>query len=140
MGSPVSVTVADIVMENTEQKALNSFSHSPIYWKSYVDNTCVALLPLMVESFHEHLKSIEPSIQFMVEIKNNGCLYFLDIFITRDIDGFLTTSVYCKQTHTNQYLQFLSHHASSHKHSVGCSIFIRASTHLTSLLQQAVKE
>ena len=42
MGSPVSVTVADMVM-NTKQHALSSFSHTPIFWKRYVDDTCVAI-------------------------------------------------------------------------------------------------
>ena len=31
MGSPVSVVVADMVMENIEQRALNSFSHTSIF-------------------------------------------------------------------------------------------------------------
>ena len=76
MGSSVFVVVADMVMENIEQRALNSFSHPPIFWKRYVDDTCVTLLPSLVDSFHQHLNSIEPSIQFMVEIENNGCLLF----------------------------------------------------------------
>ena len=140
MSFPVSVVIADIVMENIEQRALNSFSHPPIFWKRCVDDTCVALLPSLVDSFHQHLNSIEPSIQFMVEIENNGCLPFLDILITRNSDGSLSTSVYQKQTHTNQYLQFLSHHPSSHKLSVGRSLFSRAYTHSSSLVQRVEEE
>ena len=52
----------------------------------------------------------------------------------------LSTAVYRKQTHTNQYLQFLSHHPSSHKLSVGCSLFSRAYTHSSSLVQWVEKE
>ena len=59
MGSPVSVTVADMVMENVEQHALASFSQPPLFWKRYVDDPCVAMLPSMVESFHKHLNSID---------------------------------------------------------------------------------
>ena len=140
MGSPVSVIVADMVMENIEQRALTSFSHPPIFWKRYVDDTCVALLPSMVGSFHQHLNSIEPSIQFTVEMESNGCLPFLDILITRDSDGSLSTAVYRKQTHTDQYLQFSSHHPSSHKLSVCRSLFSRALTHSSSLVQQVEEE
>ena len=62
MGSLMSVIVAYMVMENIEQRALTSFLHPPIFWKRYVDDTCVALLPSMVESFHQHLNSIELSV------------------------------------------------------------------------------
>ena len=47
---------------------------------------------------------------------------------------------YRKQTHTNQYLQFLSHHPSSHKLSVGRSLFSRAYTHSSSLVQRVEEE
>ena len=140
MCSLVSVTVADMVMENVEQRALASFSHTLLFCKRYVDDTCVAMLPSMVESFHKHLNSIEPSIQFTVETENNGQLAFLDINISRHSDGSLSTSVYCKKTHTDQYLQFSSHHSSSHKQSVGRTLFSRASTHSSSLVQLPEEE
>ena len=38
MSFPVSVVIADMVMENIEQRALNSFSHPPIVWKRCVDD------------------------------------------------------------------------------------------------------
>ena len=38
MGSPVSVTVVNLVMENVEQRALNSFvGAKPLFLKRYVD-------------------------------------------------------------------------------------------------------
>ena len=37
MGSPVSVTIANLVMEDVEQRALSSFSSTkPLFWKRYV--------------------------------------------------------------------------------------------------------
>ena len=33
LGSPVSVTVANMVMEHVEQRALSSFEYQPIFWK-----------------------------------------------------------------------------------------------------------
>ena len=94
----------------------------------------------MIDSFHQQLNSIKPSIQFTVEIEYNGCLPFLDILITRDSNGSLSTAVYRKQTHTNQYLQFSSHHPFSHKLSVGRSLFSRAYMHSSSLVQQVEEE
>ena len=86
---------------NIEQRALNSISHPSIFWNRYVDDTCVALLPSLVDSFHQHLNSIEPSIQFMVEIENNGCLPFWTSSSQEIVMGHsLSTAVYQKQTHT----------------------------------------
>ena len=92
-----STTMADIVIENIEQQALASFPHPPTFWKRYVNDTFVAILPSMMESFHKHLNSIEPSIQFTVETENDGQLAFLDINISRHSDGSLSTSVYRKK-------------------------------------------
>ena len=49
MGSPVSVTVADLVMEDVEQRALSTFPDPPRFWKRYVDDTCIALKSDQVE-------------------------------------------------------------------------------------------
>ena len=70
----------------------------------------------MVKSFHSHLNSIEPHIQFTVEEESEDRLLpFLDMELCRDSDGTVTTLVYRKATHTNQYLSFASHHPFKHK-------------------------
>lgn len=65
MGSSVSVTVADLVMEDMEERALASFPSRPSFWKRYVDDTCSALEHNQVGSFPLHLNSIELYTQFM---------------------------------------------------------------------------
>ena len=39
MGLPVTVTVADLVMEEVEERALSTCTHKPLFWKRYVDDT-----------------------------------------------------------------------------------------------------
>ena len=51
MGSPVSVVVADLVMEDIESRALASYPSPPRFWKRYVDDTCCALRSDHVEDF-----------------------------------------------------------------------------------------
>ena len=52
MGSSVSVTAAELVLEDVEQRVLNSF-HTPVpYWKRYVDDTFTAVRKDLVEQFH----------------------------------------------------------------------------------------
>ncbi len=53
----------------------------------------------------------------------------LDMLITRNTDGSLKFSVYRKQTHTEQYLQFDSHQPMEHKLGV-----IRTLTHRANII------
>ena len=43
MGSPVSVTIANLVMEDVEERALATTDIPLRFWKCYVDDTCAAL-------------------------------------------------------------------------------------------------
>ena len=43
MGSPVSVTVANLAMEEIEEKALSTFDNKLPFWKRYVDDTCTVV-------------------------------------------------------------------------------------------------
>ena len=66
---------------------------------------------------------------------------FLDIMITPEQDGSLSTTVYRKPTHTDLYLQWDSHHTVSAKYSGMGTLYHRAETICSSLhqLQQEVK-
>ena len=110
MGSPVSVIVANLVMEDIEERALSSYDPSPRFWKRYVDDTVAVIKSDQVSTFHSHLNSINPHIQFTMEIESNGSLPFLDVLLTRQPDGCIVTSVYRKATATDKYLSFNSHH------------------------------
>ena len=126
MGSPVSVTVANLVMEDVETRAISPATHTPLFWKRYVDDICTALQKSHVEEFKDHLNTIEPTIQFTVELESNGKLSFLDTEILHNDNGVLTTSVFRKKTHTDKYLSFDSHHPFNHRVSVIKTLFDRA--------------
>ena len=118
MGSPVSVTVANLVMEDVEQRALTSCTIQPPFWKQCVDDTFTALPQEQIQLFHDNLNSIEPTIQFTIETEVEGTLPFLDTLVTRYTDGSLTMSVFRKKTHTDRYLDFDYHHPLAHKIAV----------------------
>jgi len=51
-------------------------------------------------------------------VETEGQLPFLDLLLKRTNSGGLKLSVYRKPTHTDQYLNFMSHHPIDHKISV----------------------
>ncbi|XP_028407835.1 uncharacterized protein LOC114530413 [Dendronephthya gigantea] len=126
MGSPVSAVIANLVMEDVEQRALASSPVKPLFWKRYVDDVASAVNKNEIDNLLKHLNSIEPSIQFTVERESEGKLAFLDTYVHRNIEGQLETDVYRKPTHTDKYLSFYSHHPKSHKKSVAKTLFQRA--------------
>ena len=88
MGSPVSVTVANLVMEDVEERALSTCPHPPPpFWKRYVDDTFTALPEDQVDRFLDHLNTVEPSIKFTMEKESNGSLSFLDTLVTLQMMG-----------------------------------------------------
>ena len=127
MGSPLSPIVANIFMEKFEKEALETAPHPPILWKRFVDDTFVILEEKYKDEFFHHLNSLNTNIKFTAETsKADGSIPFLDTWITPQRDGSLPTEVYRKPTHTNQYLQWDSHHSISNKYSVISSLMHRA--------------
>ena len=127
MGSPLSPIVANIFMEQFEKEALETAPHPPSLWKRFVDDTFVILEEKHKDEFFHHINSLDTNIKFTAETsKADGSIPFLDAWITPQRDGSLQTKVYRKPTHTNQYLQWDSHHSISNKYSVISSLLHKA--------------
>ena len=103
MGSPVSVVVAEIVMQNIEEQALATYTRTVPLWLRYVDDTFTAVHKDGIDDFHEHLNRQNADIQFTKEIEENGKLPFLDCLVTRDSNR-LKTTIYRKPTHIDRLL------------------------------------
>ena len=128
MGSPVSPIVANLYMEAFERKALATSINPPSFWYRYFDDTLTSRKEKDIEGFTDHLNSIDPHIQFTCEVEKDGKIPFLDTLLERCEDGSIRTSVYWKPTHTDQYLNFQSHHPLEHKRSVVRTLFHRGDT------------
>ena len=101
MGSPVSAVIANLLMEDVEQRALTSSPVKPLFWKRYVDDIISAVSKNEVENLLYHLNSVEPSIQFTVEREKDRRLSFLDLNVYRTDHGNLETGVHRKLAHTD---------------------------------------
>ena len=103
MDSPVSVVVAEIVMQNIEEQALATYKRTLPLWLRYADDTFAAAHKEEIDDFHEHLNRQNADKQFTKEIEENGKIPFLDCLVTRDNnDNKLSTTVYRKPTHTDR--------------------------------------
>ena len=123
MGSPISPIEANLFM------AIKTSSTPPALWKRYVDDTFTIIKKENRNSFLQHLNSIHLNIIFTYEeVREDGSMPFLDILITPEEDGSLSTSVFRKPTHTDLYLQWDSHHTISFKYSVAGTLYHRAKT------------
>ena len=118
MGSPVSMVLANLVMESVESRILSNPSFDVLYWRRFVDDTWVVLPEPNVNNFLSFINGIEPSINFTVERENDCSLSFLDIFIKRSCDFSFHVSLYHKPYNSNQVLSFSSYNPLCHKRAV----------------------
>jgi len=94
-----------------------------------------------VEKLTEFLNRLDAtgSIKFTYEVEQDGMLPFLDILLERTDSGGLKLCIYRKPTHTDQYLNFSSHHPVEHKFSVVRTLLER-SQQLVTVSQDKIQE
>ncbi|XP_047985276.1 uncharacterized protein LOC125225561 [Leguminivora glycinivorella] len=90
MGSPIAPVVANLFMENFEQRALESCPHKPRLWWRYVDDVFAVVTGRDLDPLLAHLNAQHPKITFTIEKECNGALPFLDVLVQRDERGLLT--------------------------------------------------
>ena len=84
-----------------------------------MDDTWVIQQNVHKQGFLKHINRIDPAIMFTVEgSQGNRGIPFLDTLVTPEADNSLLITVYHKPIHTDQYLQWDSHHNLSAKYSV----------------------
>ena len=107
-------------MEFFEELALESTHMRPSLLLRYVDDIIIwpygfkALPP-----FLQHLNSVRPTNQYMMDKEVEGTLPFLDVQVSRDGDSnTLVTGVYWKPTLTDRYLHYRLYHPPAVKNGI----------------------
>ena len=115
----VSAIIANLYMEYLEQKALSTAT-PPRFWQRFMDDTFVIHKEVNnKQDFLQHISSVDPTIRLTVEDnKEDGSVPFLDTIVKPEAYGNLSITVYRKPIHTDQYLQWDSHHHLSAKFRV----------------------
>ena len=94
-----------------------------------MDDTFVIQREVNKQDLLQHINSVDPAIQFTVENnKEEGSIPFLNTIVKPEADGNLSVTVYRKPTHTDQYLQWDSHHHLSVKFSIINTLTYRTQT------------
>ena len=70
-------------MEYVEETAISTALHPPQWRFRYVDDNHAFLKRNLVNEFHNHLNSIDPHLQFNIELEENQRLPSLDTITTR---------------------------------------------------------
>ena len=96
-----------------------------------MDDTFTILHEYNTEEFTEHTNSIDPHIKFTIKPEKDSKLPFLDLCTYILDDGSKKITIYRKLTHMDQYLNFKSHHALTHKRSVVYTLTYRAQQYVT---------
>jgi len=117
MGSPLSPIIADLVLQDLEQKAIEQLPIKLPFYFRYVNDILLAapfeifsIILKIFNSFHERL-------QFTLEISDNNHINFLEITII--IDGHrIIFDRYSKPTYSRRYINFLSQHPLAQKKSI----------------------
>ena len=103
-------------------------SPTPSLWLRFVDDTFVINQAEHSQELLHHINNQDPLTQFTVELTQQDSLPFLDTLITIQLDNTLSTTVYRKPTHTDQYLHWDSDHHITAKQSVFNTLAHRAKT------------
>ena len=110
-------------MQTTETTALTTTSHPPKVWEHHVDDVFSIIRKSNLHDFFKHMNSLHPRAKFTMETEQNSQLPFLGTLIQRNNDNTISTRVYRKPTHTDQFLKFTSHHLARAKKSFITSLF-----------------
>lgn len=114
MGSPLSPILADIVMQDLEERALSCISFRLPFYFRYVDDIALAApsahIPVILNTFN----SLHKRLNFTIEIASNNILNFLDTSIIVN-NNLIEFNWYRKPTFSGRFLNFFSQHPLSHK-------------------------
>ena len=93
-----------------------------------MDDTLSAAKTAKVDQLTAFLNQLDPTgnLSYTVEMPEENKIPCLDALFHRNPDGTLKTTVYRKKTHTDQYLNFSSHHPLHHKQGVVRTLIDRA--------------
>ena len=96
--------LANIFMVHLEETMIPRLSEKMSSWCRYVDDTFTFIKDGEIENVQQALNDFHPDINFTYETEANGSIAFLDVNISRKMDGTFETSVHRKKTDNSIYI------------------------------------
>jgi len=124
MGSPLSPIVADIVMQDVENRALSSLNFRPSFYFRYVDDISCAIPLESLDHMLDVFNNIHPRLQFTFEVGRDNKLDFLDVSLILT-DNHLIFDWYHKPTFSGRYLNYFSQHPVCQKRGTALGLIDR---------------
>jgi len=114
MGSPLSPVIADIVMQDLEEKALGKININLSFYYRYVDDIIMAAPTEHTSNILKVFNSFHSRLQFTIEHESNRQLSFLDLLL-EVVDNKIKLDWFHKKTFSGRFLSFFSNHPICHK-------------------------
>ena len=101
MGSPHSPVLANLSMEEFEEKPITKAPYTQRFCGRYIADTGVVIKNEYEDELFQHIKQQHNSMKFTIEQEeDNNSLLMLDIQMIRENNS-ITTDIYRKGTHTD---------------------------------------
>jgi len=115
MGSPLSLVVANLILQSLELSILNDLMHKPIFYYRYVDDIALSVPFFQLNSLLEKFNSFHHRLKFTMEMGGEeDRLNFLDLTIIKQ-DNTLIFDWFRKPIFSGRFLNYHSHHPFTHK-------------------------
>jgi len=116
MGSPLSPIIADLIMQDLENSAIEKLPFDLPFFYRYVDDIIFAM-PDMLDVVLDTFNRVHERLQFTIKVERDGKISFLEISLIRD-NNTVVFDLYHKPTFSGKFLNFYSHHPIAHKRGV----------------------
>jgi len=125
MGSPLSPIIANLVMQDLEENALEKINHNIPFYYRYVDDIILAAPNDQVNKIVETFNGFHSRLQFTVEHEKDKSISFLDLKIQVE-EGKIALDWFHKETFSGRLLSFYSNHPICQKIGVIYNLVDRA--------------
>lgn len=125
IGSPLSPVIADITLQDIEERAIETLSISLPFYYRYVDDIVLAVPSSFFNEVLHIFNAFHPRLQFMMEEGIDNRLNFLDVTLILK-NNFINFDWYHKPTFSARYLHFESRHPLCHKRGTAIGLIDRA--------------